>query len=181
MIMSTSEEIACLPTTSRQVDLGLKNRKESPPHSSLGCIHFTIEIDPIPKARMTRYGKNTRQARRTLSYQEALAWELRKQLTEIRGQGSAVPRSLFPDPCLLELSAIFSVTHNRRADLDNYLKALKDALKWAGIIKDDSQIIAYGPCKLVRKAARGSVSINLKAIDLVNIQISNNANNINQK
>lgn len=80
---------------------------------------------------MTRRGKWTSRARRSLAYQEAVAWA---------AKAAKIP--VFDG--LVCLTARIYVYGRRRGDLSNYIKNLEDGLQYAGVIPNDKQIVAYG-------------------------------------
>lgn len=94
-------------------------------------ISFTVPGRPVPAARMTRRGKWTSRAKRSLAYQEVVAWAAR---------AARVPVLTGP----VCLTAKIYVYGRRRGDLSNYIKSLEDGLQYAGVIPNDKQIVAYG-------------------------------------
>ncbi|MBC7340841.1 MAG: RusA family crossover junction endodeoxyribonuclease [Clostridia bacterium] len=94
-------------------------------------VSFVVPGRPVPAARMTQRGKWTSRARRSLAYQEAVAWA---------AKAAGVPVLSGP----VCLTARFYLCGQRRGDLSNYLKAVEDGLQYAGVIPNDRQIVAYG-------------------------------------
>ena len=91
----------------------------------------------IPKVRMTQGSKWSKQAKRYLENQTALAWEMKK----LCPAGFCID---YP----VELSFIIHRPNRRRVDTDNCLKSIQDALQQARIIKDDYLIQGYGKSRL---------------------------------
>lgn len=86
---------------------------------------------PVPAARMTKRSKWTRRARRSLEYQETVAWYAR---------AARIPTLSGP----VTLTAKIYLYGKKRGDLSNYIKSLEDGLQYAGVLKNDRQIIRYG-------------------------------------
>ena len=85
----------------------------------------------IPKARMTQRGKWNKRARRTLAYQQVVADVLRLCCKE-----------RFAGP--VRLTGRFYFANRKHGDLANLVKLQEDALQYAGIIRNDRQILQYG-------------------------------------
>jgi len=100
-------------------------------------IRLYADIEPIPKARMTYRSKWSGEAKKSLVYQESLAWLIRQQNPGIKQTNKP-----------LSLTVTFGRTDRRRCDLKNLIAALEDALQFSGLIKDDCQITEYRRCKL---------------------------------
>lgn len=86
---------------------------------------------PVPAARMTRKTKWTARAKRSLAYQEAVAWAA-------KAAGAPVIRGP------LCLTARIYLASKKRGDLSNYIKAIEDGLQYAGVVPDDKNVVRYG-------------------------------------
>ena len=110
-------------------------------------LDVTIPIAPVPKARprVTRHGTHTPD--RTRNFESLAGWYLRAAM------GTA-GLARVDRPRLLQLEAVFILArpqrlpknghrcwHGVRPDLDNLLKALKDAMDKV-VMEDDSQIVS---------------------------------------
>ena len=94
-------------------------------------IELTIPGRPVPAQRMTRKTKWTKRARRSLEYQESVAWEWK----------AAGGRKL-EGP--LKLTCKFFFKDKRHGDLSNLIKAVEDGLQYGQAFNNDKQIIRYG-------------------------------------
>ena len=98
----------------------------------------TIEgMTIIPYVRMTQRSKWSKPARRYLNSQEQLAWQLKKHWTGKDG---------IDYPVEISYAAHFPTKHHR--DNDNVLKALQDALQYAGIVINDKWIQGTGKTRI---------------------------------
>lgn len=93
---------------------------------------FTVPGRPVPKARMTRNTKWTPRAKRSLEYQELVAWCAR---------AANIPT--FTGDVMLTVR--ICQKSRGQADLSNLIKGIEDGIQYAGIVKNDRQIIRYGP------------------------------------
>jgi crossover junction endodeoxyribonuclease RusA len=107
---------------SRQLDMG----GTAMPHT------FIIPGRPVPKVRMTQKSKWSDQAKRSLLYQQYVAW---------CAKDAKIP--VYDDDDI-ELTVKICLTNRGNADLDNYVKIITDGIQRAGVIKNDKQILRYG-------------------------------------
>ena len=91
----------------------------------------------VPCVRMTQKSKWTKNARRYMDNQQALAWEFKKHC----------PGTFFID-YPVELSFTIHRPTKHKVDADNCLKSLQDALEHSGIIKNDNLIQGYGKSRI---------------------------------
>ena len=94
-------------------------------------IELTILGRPVPAQRMTQKTKWTRRSRRSLEYQESVAWEWK-----------AVGKRKLEGP--LKLTCKFFFKDRRHGDLSNLIKAVEDGLQYGQAFNNDKQIIRYG-------------------------------------
>jgi len=94
-------------------------------------IEFTVPGRPVPAARMTQRGKWTVRARKSLDYQQKVAWA---------AKAAQVPR-LIGD---VVLTVRFYFRNRRHGDLSNLIKAIEDGLQYAGTLSNDKQVRWYG-------------------------------------
>jgi crossover junction endodeoxyribonuclease RusA len=98
-------------------------------------LAFVVPGRAIPAARMTQRSKFAcARARRSLKYQEFIAWCARAE---------AKSRPPFSGP--VELTCRFFFRDGRHGDLSNLIKAIEDGLQFGGVIENDRQVIRYGP------------------------------------
>jgi crossover junction endodeoxyribonuclease RusA len=95
-------------------------------------ISFTIPGPPVPKVRMTQKTKWRGRARRSLDYQEYIAW-----------CATAAKVPMFKGH--VELTVKICLGSRGRADLSNLIKAVEDGIEYAGVVDNDRQILRYGP------------------------------------
>lgn len=95
-------------------------------------IELTIPGRPVPAQRMTRKTKWTKRARRSLEYQESVAWEWKAVAKGLKLEGS------------LKLTVKFYFKDRRHGDLSNLVKAIEDGLQYGQAFDNDKQIIRYG-------------------------------------
>ena len=86
---------------------------------------------PVPKKVMTRRGKWVGRARQTLGYQEKVAWAARLAGAKV-----------FSGPVVLTVRVY--VRDDRRGDLKNYVACVEDGLQYAGVLRNDRQVMRYG-------------------------------------
>ena len=94
-------------------------------------IELTIPGRPVPAQRMTRKTKWTKRARRSLEYQESVAWEWK-----------TVGKRKLEGP--LKLTCKFFFKDRRHGDLSNLIKAVEDGLQYGQAFNNDKQIVRYG-------------------------------------
>lgn len=116
-------------------------------------IKLHTDINPLPKARMTRRSKWSKRAGRTLKYQESLAWLMRQQ-------NFGVKQTRQP----LSLSATFGVKSRQPSDLKNLIAALEDALQYSGLIENDRQIIEYNRCQVINEVKKPFLKMEVREI-----------------
>ena len=95
-------------------------------------IELTIPGRPVPAQRMTQKTKWTRRSRRSLEYQESVAWEWKTVTKALKLEGP------------LKLTAKFYFKDRRHGDLSNLVKAIEDGLQYGQAFDNDKQIIRYG-------------------------------------
>lgn len=104
------------------------NQNQSNIRLEKGSIVITVLGQPIPAKRVTRHTLWT--ARAYSEYKETLAWHLKLHLK---------PKTpLFSDITIKRLS--FYRKTNQRADIDNLLKSVMEALAMSGYIANDRQV-----------------------------------------
>lgn len=92
---------------------------------------FVVPGRPVPAQRMTQGTKWSRRAKRSLGYQERVAWAARA--ARIPGmQGD------------IRLTARFYFRNKKHGDLSNLVKAIEDGLQYARVLDNDKQIRWYG-------------------------------------
>lgn len=109
---------------------------------SMRAVLFRATIEHIeitPYVRMTQASKWSKQARKYLVSQATLAWEFKKHWN---GNGHG------PIDYPVEIS--YAVHRKRWADNSNILKALEDALQYAGIVENDKWIQGTGRTRTYR-------------------------------
>ncbi|MFW6145527.1 MAG: RusA family crossover junction endodeoxyribonuclease [bacterium] len=95
-------------------------------------VELTIPGRPVPAQRMTQKSKWSKRARRSLDYQEKVAWEFK----------AAAPGTKLEGP--LKLTAKFYFADRRHGDLSNLIKAIEDGLQYGQAFENDKQIKKYG-------------------------------------
>lgn len=95
-------------------------------------VDFTVPGRPVPAQRMTQKTKWTRRSRRSLEYQEKIAWEWKAVARAVTLKGP------------LKLTAKFFFKDKRHGDLSNLIKAVEDGLQYGGAFENDKQILRYG-------------------------------------
>ncbi|MGB9660694.1 MAG: RusA family crossover junction endodeoxyribonuclease [Moorellaceae bacterium] len=118
-------------------------------------ITFTVPGRPVPAQRMTRRTKWTDRAQRSLAYQQLVAWSARQaKVPEFVGE--------------VVLTARFYVKGRRHGDLSNLVKSIEDGLQYAGVIRNDKQVVRYGEgtgIYYVSTAGEERAEISLQAVD----------------
>lgn len=100
-------------------------------------VRFTISGEPLPKQRPRFNGNRAYTPQTTKDYEIHVGYAAKRAM---------VSNSLILGDC--SLSATFYRKDKRRADLDNLLKAIKDACN--GIVwQDDKQVVEYGKVRVV--------------------------------
>lgn len=87
-----------------------------------------MEGQPIPAMRVTRF--TLWKAKAYSDYKTALAWVIKTKLKPLK--------PITEDITIKSIA--FYREGNRRADIDNLLKCVQDALQLSGYIKNDNQI-----------------------------------------
>ena len=101
------------------------------PYDSPGKTTFTVPGQPVPKVRMTQKSKWTGRARKTLDYQEYVAW---------CAKAAKIPT--YTGDVMLTVKVCLG--GRGRADLKNIIAAVEDGLQYGGIVLNDKQILRYG-------------------------------------
>lgn len=91
----------------------------------------------VPYVRMTQKSKWSKNARRYLDNQQSLAWEFKKHCP-----------GTFCIDYPVEISFQVHRPTKHRADFDNCLKALQDALEHSGILRNDFWIQGSGKSRI---------------------------------
>ena len=92
---------------------------------------FTVPGRPVPKVRMTQKSKWSPRAKRCLEYQEKVAWCAKQaKIPTFTGD--------------VELTVRICRGSRGTGDLDNIVKSCTDGLQYAGVIKNDRQVLRYG-------------------------------------
>lgn len=82
---------------------------------------------PVPARRMTQGTKWSERSRRSLDYQEQVAWTARAaRVQDLKGD--------------LSISIDFYFADKRHGDIDNHIKAILDGLQYGGAFKNDRQV-----------------------------------------
>lgn len=92
---------------------------------------FTVPGRAVPAQRMTQGTKWSKRARKSLEYQERVAWA---------AKAARVPRVTGP----VRLTVRFYFRNRRHGDLSNLIKAIEDGLQYGRILENDKQILWYG-------------------------------------
>jgi Holliday junction resolvase RusA-like endonuclease len=104
---------------------------------------------PGPPIAFARPGRNPLTGKRYnphryQGWRDAAAWELRRQAVEPYAGPVTLTLEVHPDGISVLVAS--TLTEHRpaglTADLDNYVKAVGDALKTAGVLGDDRQVVA---------------------------------------
>ena len=90
---------------------------------------ITIKGQPIPAKRVTRH--TLWMAKEYAEYKQFVAWQLRKYLH---------PKVAITEDITIKRLAFYRRT-NRRADIDNLLKSIMEALALSGYIANDKQVV----------------------------------------
>jgi Holliday junction resolvase RusA-like endonuclease len=97
------------------------------------------DVEIIPKIRLPLKMKWSKQGKRYLEHKEQLSWMLKKHFKFIE-----------PIDYNVSISCAIHLAHRRRVDLDNLLGYVFDSLQYAGVIKDDRQIVEVKKCNVFR-------------------------------
>lgn len=92
---------------------------------------FIVLGRPVPAQRMTQGSKWSKRARKSLEYQEQVAWE---------AKAAGIP-------CTdreVKLTVRFYFNNKKHGDLSNLIKSIEDGLQYGGIFKNDKQVRWYG-------------------------------------
>jgi len=95
-------------------------------------VKLVIPGRPVPAQRMTQKSKWTKRAKKSLDYQEKVAWEWKAKARGLKLQGP------------LKLSCSFYFNDKRHGDLSNLVKAVEDGLQYGNAFENDKQIKRYG-------------------------------------
>jgi len=105
------------------------------------CLYRAVieDVEIIPKIRLPLKMKWSKAGQRYLQHKEELAWLLKKHF-------------MFSEPitCNVSMSCAIHLKHRRRTDLDNLIGYVLDSLQYAGVIKDDRQIVELKKCNVFR-------------------------------
>lgn len=94
-------------------------------------VFFVVPGRPVPAQRMTQRGKFLPKAKRALEYQKLVAlcaW--RAKAPQFSGW--------------VRLTCRFWFRNARHGDLSNLIKAIEDGLQYAGVLRNDRQVVRYG-------------------------------------
>jgi Holliday junction resolvase RusA-like endonuclease len=113
---------------------------------------ITISEEPVPQARARATIIKTREGRQWINFYTPAKSENFKKMLQSRMVDGGLPEILLDEPLIME--ARFYKTKPKSAkriwlttkpDLDNYIKAVKDAM--SGLVyRDDSIIVGYRNC-----------------------------------
>ena len=108
-------------------------------------MSVVLEIEPVPKPRLTRQGRFNKTAKRYYAYCEDLRW--------LATQAGFSPGNTLSLTFVLPMPNSWSgkkkqrmndAPHQQRPDLDNLIKAFQDAL-----YADDAEVYEYGTMRKV--------------------------------
>lgn len=105
---------------------------------------------PVPAARMTRGTKWNKRSKRSLAYQEQVAWAART---------AGIPRIKEN----VQLTVRFFFKDKRHGDLSNLIKSVEDGLQYAGIF-NDKQILRYGDTTGIYYGTNERTEIEIKVL-----------------
>ena len=92
---------------------------------------FTVPGRAVPAQRMTQGTKWSKRARRSLEYQERVAWA---------AKAARVPRMKGN----VQLTVRFYFRNRKHGDLSNLIKAIEDGLQYGRVLDNDKQVLRYG-------------------------------------
>lgn len=92
-------------------------------------LNIRVNMQPIPRIRMTRYGQWKPQVRKNNDHLHKLAAEIKKQAKGVKFTGD------------VGLFVRFRREKMRRADTDNLAKMVMDACQHSGVIENDRQFL----------------------------------------
>jgi len=87
-----------------------------------------VEGQPVPQFRMNIRSKWNPKSRKSLDYQQAIAWSI--IASKMKPLGDSI----------VEVEASFYRQGNQKCDLDNLLKSLIDGIQYSKIINNDNQV-----------------------------------------
>lgn len=96
-------------------------------------VRFVVPGRPVPAQRMTQRSKfASSRAKRALQFQKYVA---------LCAWAAKVPQF----QGAVELTCRFFFRDGRHGDLSNLIKAVEDGLQYAGVLRNDRQVVRYGP------------------------------------
>jgi Holliday junction resolvase RusA-like endonuclease len=126
---------------------------------------ITINEEPVPQARARATILKAKDGRQWINFYTPAKSENFKKLLQLKMKESGLPEALLDEPLILE--ARFYKTKPKSAkriwvttkpDLDNFIKAVKDAM--SGLVyRDDSIIVGYQNCWKLYGAPRIEIKL----------------------
>jgi Holliday junction resolvase RusA-like endonuclease len=138
-----------------------KSLQKLPPNNSeggdMGKLAYSRLIENfqvVPAPRMTRQGRFSKRAQQYLKNKKDLAWQLKQ------GLSLAKP---FDFPVIISLQVC--LPRDSGQDFDNILKTVLDALRFAGIISDDTiKHVPGGDIRAMVRKGEAWVKIELRKL-----------------
>ncbi|CAK0749341.1 crossover junction endodeoxyribonuclease RusA [Gammaproteobacteria bacterium] len=127
----------------------------------MGCIEFTVKIDPVPKGRPRFF----RMGRRMGTYTPAKTRAFESELFDYCRRNKLIPATPLLGPVVVDLIFFIKSKHVgwafRKPDLDNLCKTLDtfNGYFW----KDDAQIVKLSASK-VYDAVEGGIYIHVQEL-----------------
>lgn len=115
----------------------------------LRSLCFTVHGQPVPKARARKgKGNHWHTPKRTADYESTIAWHARAARMKFDMITFAEKQPPWPLNARYRIECAIYLGNERRADCDNILKAVGDAMN-GGIYLDDSQVIETATIKRI--------------------------------